>query len=206
MTSTEIIDSVRRKILETGTEVISDATLLLYINLAYQDVYKQLFPNASIIDATITCTAGVCVLPSDFGTMYGGAYDTADNEYEEVPIMDFDREDFSRAVTLEEGTLKVYPRTITSLVIKYYPQPVTLTAIINPTINSYFHEPIVYGAVYRAHEDLQDETLTQFYQARFKQEMQDRLSVQSGYEENNQRGSTMFTEQSLIGNPPYASF
>lgn len=198
MTTTEIINSVRRKILESGTEIISDATLLLYINLAYQDVYKQLFPNASITDGTISCTSGVCTLPSDFGTLYGPAYDTANNFYEEVSIADFDRGQFERAITIEEGSLKVSPDTTTSLVIKYFPQPEALTAVVNPSINSYFHEPIVYGAIYRAHEDLQDETLMEFYQVRFKQEMKDRLAVQSGYEEKNKNGGTMFTDQRLI--------
>ena len=92
----------------------------------------------------------------------------------------------------------VYPDTTTSLVIKYFPQPAALTAVVNPTIDSYFHEPIVYGGMYRAYEDLQDETLMEFYQARFKQEMKDRLAVQSGYEEKNKTGGVMFTDQRLI--------
>jgi len=198
MTTSDIINSVRRKILESGTEIISETTLLLYINLAYQDVWKQLFPNASIENSTITCVSGVCTLPATFGTLYGSAYDSSGNFYEEVSIADFDRQQFERAITIEGGELKVYPDTVTSLDIKFFPQPEELTALINPTIDSYFHEPIVYGAIYRAHEDLQDETLTEFYQARFKQEMKDRLAVQSGYEEKNKTGGVMFTDQRLI--------
>lgn len=198
MTTQEIINSVRRKIMETGEAIISDATLLEYINLAYQDVYKRIYPNSDIASATVTCVAGVCTLPADFGTLSTECYDTNGLRYEEVSIGDFLAEEFEQAVTVEDGALNVYPNTVTSLNIKYYPQPATLTTLVNPTINDLFHEPIIYGAVYRCHEDLQDETLTQFYQGRFKQEMQDRLEALSSYEETNQKGGVMFTHQSLI--------
>jgi hypothetical protein len=207
MTTQSIIDSVRRKILETGTEIISAATLLEYINLAYQDVYKRIYPNSSITTATITCTAGICTLPTDFGTLYGEAYDTSNNNYEEVSIADFKRGEFERAVTIENATLNVLPLTTASLSIKYYPKPVTLTAVVDPTIDDFFHEALVYGATYRCQEDLQDENLAQYYRALFKTELADRLEALSVYEETNQRGGVFFTEQSLVSdNQPYASF
>lgn len=206
MTSLEIANAVRRKVLETSTEIISDTTLYLYMNLAQLDVYKRIYPNSAITTATVTCVAGVCTLPTDFGTLYGEAYDTSNNSYEEVSIADFKRAEFDRAVTIESGTLKVSPTTVASLSIKYYPKPATITSVVNPSIDEFFHEPIIYGTIYRIQEDLQDETLTQFYQARFKQEMQDRLEAQSTYEETNQRGGSFFTEQSLISDNGYASF
>ena len=197
---------MRRKILETGEAIISNVVLLEYINLAHQDVYKRIYPNSDIASATITCVAGVCTLPATFGTLYGEAYDTSSNRYEEVSIADFARKEFDRAITVENGTLKVYPTTIVSLTIKHYPKPATLSTVQNPTINDFFHEAIVYGAAYRCHEDLQDETLTQFYQARYKQELEDRLEAQSTYEETNQRGGAMFTEQRLVSDDSYATF
>jgi hypothetical protein len=206
MTSQNIANSVRRKILETGTEVISDATLYEYINLAYQDVYKRIYPNSAITTATVSCVAGVCTLPTDFGTLYGEAYDTSNNSYEEVSIADFKRGEFDRAITVENATLKVSSVTVASLSIKYYPKPVALTSIVDPTIDDFFQEAIVYGATYRCHEDLQDETLSQFYRALFKQELQDRLEAQSVYEETNQRGGAFFAEQRLISDDSYASF
>lgn len=198
MTSQQIINSVRRKVLEAGTEIITDATLFEYLNLAYQDVYKRIYPNSAITTATITCVAGVCTLPATFGTLYGDAYDSSDKSYEEVSIADFKRGEFDRAVTIENGTLKVLPLTTASLSIKHYPKPATLTAVINPTIDDFFQEALVYGTTYRCHEDLQDETLSQFYRALFKTEMQERLEAQSSYEELNQRGGSFFTDQGLI--------
>jgi hypothetical protein len=206
MTTAEILSSVRRKILETGTEIISDSTLYSYVNLAYQDVYKRIYPNSSITSDDIVCVSGVCTLPADFGTLYGEAYDTSNLGYEEVSIADFKRGEFDRAVCGEAGALNVSPSTTAALSIKYYPQPEELSAGQNPTINDFFHEAIVYGATYRCHEDLQDETLTQLYQARYKQEMTDRLEALSTYEETNQRGGVMFTEQSLISDGSYATF
>lgn len=204
MTSIEIADSIRRKILETGGEIITDATLYSYMNLAYQDVYKRIYPNSDITTATVTFTSGVGTLPTDFGTLYGEGYDASNNSFNEVSIADFQREEFDRAITVENGTLKVYPTTTPSLSIKYYIKPPTLTSAVNPTIDDFFHEAIVYGATYRCHEDLQDETLGQFYRGLFKQEMMDRLEAQSSYEETNQRGSVMFQETNLIqGNGSY---
>lgn len=206
MTTQSIINSVRRKILEDGEEIISAETMLEYINLAYQDVYKRIYPNSDITSATVTCTAGVCTLPSDFGTLYGDGYDTSNNNFEEVSIADFTRKEFDRAMTVENGTLKVYPTSTPTLAIKYYPKPATLSAIVDPTIDDFFQEAIVYGATYRCQEDLQDEQLATYYRGLFKQELQDRLDAQSAYEELNQRGSVMFQEQRLVSDDSYASF
>jgi hypothetical protein len=206
MTTLEIMASVRRKILETNTDIVTDTVLLSYINLAFQDVYKRIYPNSDITTATVTFTSGVGSLPSDFGTLYGEGYDTSNNSFDEVSIADFRRQEFDRAITVENGTLKVYPTTTASLAIKYYIKPAALTAAVDPTIDDFFQEAIVYGATYRCHEDLQDETLAQFYQSRFKQEMTDRLEAQSAYEELNQRGGSFFTEQRLISDDSYATF
>lgn len=206
MTTQSIINSVRRKILEDGEEIISAETMLEYINLAYQDVYKRIYPNSDITSATVTCTAGVCTLPTDFGTLYGDGYDTSNNNFEEVSIADFTRKEFDRAMTVENGTLKVYPTSTPTLAIKYYPKPATLSAIVDPTIDDFFQEAIVYGATYRCQEDLQDEQLATYYRGLFKQELQDRLDAQSAYEELNVRGAVMFQEQRLVSDDSYASF
>ena len=206
MTSLEIATSVRRKILEEGTAIITDATLYSYINLAQLDIYKRVYPNPAITSATITCVAGACTLPSTFGTLYGPAYDTSGNSYEEVSIADFARKEFDRSITIEGGALKVYPTNIASLTIKHYPVPVTITSAVNPTINELFHECLVYGAIYRCQEDLQDESLSTYYRGLFKQELKDRIEAQSVYEETNQRGGVMFVEQSLINDSNHVSF
>lgn len=202
MTTNEITQSARRKLLETSTEVLSDTTVLLYANLAYVDVWKRVFTANAIDSATVSFTAGVGTLPATFGRLYGSAKDASDNFYQELSVADFERAEFDYGVTIENGTIKVYPTDTASLTIKYYPVPETLTTSQNPTIDSYFHEPIVYGIMWRAHEELQDEELSTYYREKFKADLDERLAYQSSYEEANQRGGQMFVEQNLIGGGP----
>jgi hypothetical protein len=84
-------------------------------------------------------------------------------------------------------------------VIKYYPTFPDLSTSVNPTINSYFHLPIVYSAVSMVYEDLQDETLSKYYFDKYEADLTRRMSVQSNYEEGNQRSGQMFADQNLIG-------
>jgi hypothetical protein len=153
---------------------------------------------SDVTSDTLTLTAGAVTLPNTFGTMYGDATDSSGNFYPEVPIEDFHREQLERMVTIEAGKLKCYPTDITSLDVRYWPKPASLTSVQNPTIDEYFHEVIVYGLLWRAHEDLQDEELATFYKQKFNNELAEKVAAQSNYEETNQRGAVMFNEQTLI--------
>lgn len=198
MTTLEIIKLARRKLLETTTDVLPDDVLLIYANQSYMDVYKQAFSNSDITSATVTLTGGKGTLPSNFGTMYGDAQDASGQTFPETTIEDFDREEMERAVTIEADQLKVYPATTPALTIRFWSKPESLTNLVNPTIDDYLHEPIIYGVMWRAYEDMQDEELTTYYKQRFTQDLTNRLSVLSNYQENNQRGTVMFNRQSLI--------
>lgn len=199
MTTNQILQTVRAKVLETTTEVLTDATLLLYVNLTYQDVYKRIFPNDQILSATVTFTNGVGSLPATFGTLYGDALEGTNNFFPELSIEDFNKQTTAQGVTIEGGQMKVFPTTTSSLTIKYYPTFPDLTTSVNPTINSYFHYPIVLGATSMVHEDLQDEQLSKYYYDKYEAELTRRMSVQSNYEEDNQRGGQFFVQQDLIG-------
>lgn len=199
MTTNQILQAVRAKVLETTTEVLTDATLLLYVNLTYQDVYKRIFPNDQILSATVTFTNGVGSLPATFGTLYGDAREGTNNFFPELSIEDFNKQTTAQGVTIEGGQMKVFPTTTSSLTIKYYPTFPDLTTTVNPTINSYFHYPIVLGATSMVHEDLQDEQLSKYYYDKYEAELTRRMSVQSNYEEDNQRGGQFFVQQDLIG-------
>ena len=198
MTTNEIIKLARRKLLEVTTDVIPSDIMLIFANEAYKDVYKSVFPMADVTTATVAMTAGVGTLPTTFGTMYGDAVDSSGNFYPEVPIEDFHREQIERMVTVEGGELKVYPTDVASLTIHMWPKPVALTTTQDPTIDDFFHELIVYGILWRAHEDLQDEELATFYRQKFNNELQAKQATQSVYEETNQRGAVMFNYQRLV--------
>lgn len=198
LTTNQIISLARAKLLEQTTEILTDATLLIYANLTQQDIYKRVFPNSHILSATVALTNGVGTLPTRFGTLYGSGLDSSENTYEEVSIEDFDNKTLNRMMTVESNTLKVYPTSVSSIDIKYYPTFADISAGSNPTIDSYFQELIVYGILARAFEDLQDEALSIFYSGKYETELEKRIKIQSNYEENNVRGGQMFTEQRLI--------
>lgn len=199
LTTVQILTLARAKLLEQTTEIISDETILIYANLSYQDLIKRIFTADKVASATVTFTSGVGTLPTLFGTLYGSAQDTAGNKFEEVSIEDFDNKTLSQMVTIENGTIKCYPTTTSLLAIKYYPTFATLTSGVNPTINEYFHECIVYGILERAFEDLQDESLSAFYKQKYESEITKKTAIQSNYEEGNQRGGQMFSWVNLMG-------
>lgn len=198
MTTQQIIKLARRKLLEVTTDVLPDDVILEYTNRAYMDVWKRAFSNSDIKKTTLSLTSGVVTLPSTIGTLYDDGYDADDNKYIEVPIADFNRDEYERMMTIEDGVLRVKPDTTPSITVRYWAKPETLTNAINPSIDEFLHEPIIYGILWRAHEDLQDEELVTYYKQRFSQELSERLSAQSNYEENNQRGTVMFNSVNLI--------
>jgi len=199
MTTNQILAIVRAKILESTEDIITDDTLLLYANFAYQDIIKRIFPNNQIKTTTITFVNGESAVPTDFGTLYGDAYDGNNNFYPEASIEDFNKQIATNLVTIEGGKIKVLPSTVTTLNIKYYPTYAVLTASVNPSIDSYFHEPIIYGTLARVFEDLQDETLSDRYNVKYENMINQKTAIQSNYEENNTRSSQFFSEQDLLG-------
>lgn len=199
MTTPEILALARAKILEQEEDIISDTTLLIYANLAYKDVIKRAFPNNSILTATVTFTSGSGALPASFGTTYGDAVDTGGTIFPEVSIADFIRQNGAPAITIEGGVMKVSPSTTASLSVKYYPTYPTLTASVHPTIDEFLHEPIVYGTIGRAFEDLQDFELSKFYEKKASDMLIDKLNALSNYEEDSLRGGVMLNGINILG-------
>lgn len=204
LTTNQITTIARKRILEATSEIIDDATILIYANLTQQDIYKKAFPNDQILSATVTFTNGVGTLPTRLGTLYGAPMDSSRAlSFPELSIDDFEKKTLANAVTIEGGTIKVYPTTTASLTVKYYPTFADISSSVNPTINSYFHELLIDGIVYRAYFDLQDESLATFYKQKYDKDLAEKIAVQSQYEEGNQRNSQLFNEQSLISDDLY---
>ena len=199
MTTDQIIATARKKVLETTNEIISDDSAILYANQAYIEVYKRVFTTNQVASATVVCSNGTCSLPADYGRMYTRAYDQDGREFTEISIADYhDDQRLGYFYTIEDGSLLVSEDDVTSLTVRYYAKPDTLVSGNTPSIDEYFHEVIMYGTVWRMHEDLQDEELSTYYQNKFEDELNRRLGNQSNYEESNQRGGQMFQEQRLI--------
>lgn len=184
--------------LEEGTEILDDETLLLYADFAYQDLVKRAFPNNSILTASVNFVSGVGTLPASFGTLYGDAQENPYNVYPEMSINDFARNVTGNAITFEDGELKIYPADTKTLTVRYYPTYTTLSLSQNPTIDAYFHELIIYGILARAYEDLQDDELASFYLGKYESMLKQKLSSYSLYEEGSQRGGQLFNGIGIV--------
>ena len=198
MTTPEILQLARLKLLEVQDDIVADDTLLIYANLAFGDVIKRSFPNSSITSQVLNFVDGEVDVPLDFGTLYTDAVDGFGNIYPEVSISGFARQNGGRAITVSGGKIKTSPSTTASLTVSYYPTYPALSLSQNPTINDYLHEPIVYGILERAFEDLQDPELSLFYKNKYEKMLTDKLSNLSVYEENAQYGGVMFNPLTII--------
>lgn len=203
LTTNNITGIVRKRILEATTDIVDDVTLLIYVNLTYQDIQKKIFPNDQITSATVSFISGVGTLPATFGTLYGSPVNTATNSFPELSIADFSNGTQTQGVTIEGGAIKVLPTSTTSLNIKFYPKFPTLTSSVNPTINEYFHECIIDGASFRCLFDLQDPELAAFYKTKYDNDLREKMGVLSNFEETNQNSGEMFIGQNLIGGSSY---
>lgn len=210
MTTLQILQAVRRKILETTSDIVTDATLLEYANQTDVDITRRAYPQNAVVTTTVTLTAGSGSLPSNFGTLYSDPMRDAYNVYPEMSPADFARNATQNASTVENGTtLKVYPTSVSSVTIRYYPTTTTLTTSQNPIIDIYFHELYIYGTMYRVLEDLQDEELSKYYKDKYETEFKLKRDGQSEYEEMAIRGGQMFnpidiiSDNGLSGSPNY---
>ena len=198
MTSNEILVLVRKKILENTTEIVDDATLLSYLNMTNDDIVKRTFTNSSITSSVINFTNGSSTLPVNFGTAYGDGIDSSNNFYKELNIEDFSKETETHSFTIEAGSIKIFPTNTTSITLKFWPKVTTLTSSVNPAVDSLLHECYIYGILYRVEQDLQDESLSNYYKQIYESDLKQKLGILSSYEEDNQKSGTMFTEQTLI--------
>lgn len=157
----------------------------------------KIFPASHILTATVTFTSGTGTLPTRFGTLYGDPYRNEGEYFPELSIDDFVKTS-GNAVTIEGATIKVKPTSVGSLTVRYYPTFPEISGGVNPTIHAYLHEPIIYGIIFRAYEDLQDESLSKYYKEKYDNDLAERIAVLSNYEEGNQRAGQLFAEQNLL--------
>jgi hypothetical protein len=136
------------------------------------------------------------------------AFQSVDNLFPELSIDDFQKQTMGQAVTIESGTIKVYPTTTASLTVKYYPTIPDMTSVVNTVLDTYFQECLIPGTLARVYEDLQDESLADRYSVKYENMLNQKIAVQSNYEEGNQRAGQMFNGVDMLGqanstNPNY---
>lgn len=202
LTTSQIQSAVRRKLLEEGVDIVTDATLLLNMNLVYDDLKIRTFTNDQLTKATITLSNGVGDLPIDFGTAYGVGYESETNKtpFNEKSLADFDRVNAEYGFTIDKRNdqILVSPTSTSQIIIRYWPTYAALTSNQNPEINEYLHELIIYGSLARIHEDLQNEQLAEYYDQKYEEKLKKKTDNLSVYDETNQQGNEMFSYQKLI--------
>lgn len=202
LTTAQIQSAIRRKLLEEGVDLVTDATLLLNMNLVYDDLKIRTFTNDQLDQATITLTNGVGDLPATFGTAYGVGYESTTNKipYNEKSLADFDRtdDDYSFTIDKRNNQILVRPTSTSTLILRFWPTYTALSSNQNPEINEYLHELIIWGSLARIHEDLQNEQLAEYYDQKYEQKLEKKIGNLSVYEEENQGGNEFFSYQKLI--------
>ena len=198
MTTNQIVSTIRRKILEKTDENVKSNVILEYCNEAYKDVFKALYSSNGVKTETVACSNGVCVLPVRYGRFYSPAKDNRKREYEEFSIADFESLSEPQGFTVKDGRLLVSDKDIGELTVNYFEEPEELSASVDPSIEPYFHELIVYGGCWRCFEDLQDEENVELYRNKFNTMLVEKTSKQSSYEEGNQSGGQLFEPQVLV--------
>lgn len=194
LTTTQIQSLIRRKILEETSDLVSDKTILLNANLAYDELAIRTATRDQIKQATITLTNGVGTLPADFGAAYGPGYKSATDrtKFQEKTISGIDGDQIGYGFAINDGQIIVTPDSTSQIIIRYYPTYTALSSAQNPEINSYFHELIAYGAIWRIYEDLQDEATSEFYREKFEDMFTKKYNAISHYQEDNVDGNVMF--------------
>lgn len=200
LTSNQILSAIRRKVLEQSNDLVTDDILYMNMNLAYDDLKIATFTPDQIESATIALTNGIGTLPANFGTLYGVGYKSTTDKtpFEEKSIADFYRDETIEGLTIEGGQIKVSPNTTPQIIIKFYPSYDALTSVQNPELNGYLHELIIYGAMYRIHEDLQNESMAEYYKGVYDTELTKKTSKLSNYQEDNADGGQMFNGIRII--------
>lgn len=196
--TTTLISLARKKMLEESTEVLEDATLVTYAQFTYADIVMAMRDQAKIKTAVVAFSSGVGPFPSDFGALYGNAYANSSSIFPEVSIADFTRELLEQSIVVDGGQFKIYPSTTATVNIKYYPSFADITQSVDPSIDSFFQELIIYGIMMRAYEDLQDEAMSAYYEQKFKTKLADKTAMFNDFKSNSQEGGQMFTNQRLI--------
>jgi len=195
----EIIKRARAKILELTDEVITAESVLQYANLSYDEIQIRVRSNSMLTSVLIPISGSVGTLPDLFGTFYGSPKDNNGNIIRVVPLQNVIRAASSERVCSRMGQEVKLPTDsqISSLEVVYYAKYDALTVANSPETDETFDEPMIYGIVYRALEDLQDPELSTYYKGLYDNMILDRASFLSSYEENATEGE-IFTPVRFI--------
>ncbi len=197
MTTIEILQDVRKRILELTNEVLDNSQLLVWLNQAQLEVAGEILTRDRIKKITLNFVNGEADLPSDFQAFYYSSDDYG-NEYHLVPIENFIERGEDRMLTIENNKLKVFPLNTSTLSFWYYKKPNKLSSSSNPELPEYTHEVLVLGTCYRALEALQEFDLSNLYLTKYQAGIRRAKMLCLNNEEKGQESKPLFEHVKLI--------
>jgi hypothetical protein len=199
LTTKDILKLIRIKILEQTDEVVLGTTIISYLNLTYQDIQIKSQDKSRIATSSISIVLNEGTLPTDFGTQLGKPKNQNGEIVSILGLQDFRRSLKTDLVcTIMNGKVLVKEDSkISSLVIDYYKSYLPLSVSQDPETNAYFDECLIYGAVYRAMEDIQDHELSIYFKNIYDNMLVEKMAMLSAYQEQSQE-STMFNGITII--------
>jgi len=199
LTTKDILKLIRIKILEQTDEVVLGTTIISYLNLTYQDIQIKSQDKSRIATSSISIVLNEGTLPTDFGTQLGKPKNQNGEIVSILGLQDFRRSLKTDLVcTIMNGKVLVKEDSnISSLVMDYYKSYLPLSVSQDPETNAYFDECLIYGAVYRAMEDIQDHELSIYFKNIYDNMLVEKMAMLSAYQEQSQE-STMFNGITII--------
>lgn len=171
LTASQIISLTRKKILEQSTQIFSDDDLLLYANLAKDEVAKRLFSNDLIKPTTLIFSSGAATKPTDFESHYlskDSQTPGQGNEFKFVSLQDFRAGKYDRMLTLVNGQIVVFPTNTALVYMDYYKKLDDMTLNGSCPLDAALHLSIVYKTAELAFQDLQDFDLSKYFSDKFE--------------------------------------
>ena len=201
LTTTQILSLTRKKILEQSTAIFTDDDLLVYANLAKDDMAKRLFSDDLIVQATLSFTGGIATKPTDFESHYLSKDSNTPgqgNPFEWVNIEDFRAGKYQRMLTLINGAINVFPTNTSTIYMDYYKKVADMTPSGSPGLDSSLSLALVYKTAAFAFQDLQDIELAEYFEKKFEIEFGVKGQSISFSNENSQQGGEMFNPITIV--------
>jgi len=202
LTTAQILGITRKKILENSTAIFSDDDLLLYINLAKDEVAKRLFTDDLITSTTLSFTGGVATKPTDFESHYMSKNSNIAGKgdvFEWVNREDYRNGKYEKMLSLINGSIAVFPTNTPTIYMDYYKKLPDLTVnTVDTGLDDALGVAVAYKTCVYAFEDLQDYELSKFFNDKFEVEFGIKGQAISYSNENSQNGGEMFNSISII--------
>lgn len=205
LTTQQILGLARDKLLEIGDAIVTSEKLLIFANLAQDEIAKDIYTDDMTISTTLSFVGGVATIPTDWEShrlSKDSLIPGQGSVFEWVNLEDFRAGKYTKMIAKINGQLAVYPTSTATLYTDYYKKlpNMSISPVVNSALDPSLVELIVYGILYRAFEDLQEWDIAKEMRGKFETEKQLKARRVSQAEKKPQKSGEMFNPISII--PP----